>query len=105
MRSSHGFLPAAGSGWDFLNHYAQSSGSPAQVDLCLDAVSLAFLSHKASSPMAKQMAREKYVKAIKRVNKSLRDPVLVKNNSALESALLLDLFEKISKSESDTLPS
>ncbi len=100
------FLPSNGSGWDFLNQYAKSSSAaPEQLRLSLDAVGLAFLSHQASSPMAKERARQKYGEAMKKINRSLRDPVSAKKKSTLQGALLLDLFEKILQPEADTQPS
>lgn len=81
--------------WDFLYAYQDPLAAPEHLGLGIDAVSLAFLSHQVSSQTARDLGRRKYVAALRQFNKVLQDPDAVRKRSTFESALLLDLFEKI----------
>jgi hypothetical protein len=86
--------------WDFLFSYVDPNITPEHVSLGIDAVSLAFLSHQVSSPTAKEMGTRKYVEALRKINKVVQDPEKAAKTSTFESALLLDLFEKMMVSAS-----
>ncbi|KAF2034692.1 hypothetical protein EK21DRAFT_55719 [Setomelanomma holmii] len=81
--------------WEFLYAYQNPNVAPEHLSLGIDAVSLAFLSHQVSSPVARDMARRKYVEALRKINKAIADPATASKLSTFEGALLLDLFEKI----------
>jgi hypothetical protein len=87
--------------WDFLLSYSDPTTTPEHLSLGIDAVSLAFLSHQVSSPTAKHMGTQKYVEALKKINKIVQDPETAAKMSTLETALLLDLFEKMMISVSE----
>lgn len=87
--------------WNFLCRYLKSRSAPQHLSLGIDAVSLAFLSHQVSSPTAKDLGRRKYCEALRKMNKALQNPETARVASTLETALLLDLFEKIAKSTTD----
>jgi hypothetical protein len=87
--------------WDFLLSYLDPTTTPEHLSLGIDAVSLAFLSHQVSSPTAKHMGTRKYVEALRKVNKIVQDPETAAKMSTLETALLLDLFEKMMLSASE----
>jgi hypothetical protein len=84
--------------WDGLLKYTNSVGVPEHLALSLDAVSLAFMAHNTGSSEAKDLSRKKYVAALRTINIELQDAVSAKNTSTFEGALLLDLFEKMTKS-------
>lgn len=88
--------------WDFLFSNLDPSVTPEHLSLGIDAVSLAFLSHQVSSPTAKEMGTRKYVEALRKINKVVQDPETAAKMSTFESALLLDLFEKMTISASET---
>ncbi|KAH5698665.1 hypothetical protein HBI44_077550 [Parastagonospora nodorum] len=81
--------------WDFLFSYLDPTSTPEHLSLGIDAVSLAFLSHQVGSPTAKEMGTRKYIEALRKINKVVQDPEMAAKMSTLESALLLDLFEKM----------
>lgn len=87
--------------WDFLFPYLDSASTPDHLAAGIDAVSLAFLAHQVSSPTAKEMGRVKYADALRRINKAIQDPEKVGAMSTFQSALLLDLFEKITVADSE----
>jgi hypothetical protein len=87
--------------WDFLFSYLDPTLTPEHLSLGIDAVSLAFLSHQVSSPTAREMGRRKYVEALRKINKVVQDPEAAAKMSTFESALLLDLFEKMMISASE----
>lgn len=89
--------------WDFCFAYHDRHTTPEHLSLSIDAVSLAFLSHQVSSSTAKEMSRQKYVEALRKLSKALRDPSAAAATSTLEGALLLDLYEKFVKPASQTL--
>jgi hypothetical protein len=88
--------------WDFLFSYVNPTVIPAYLSLGIDAVSLAFLSHQVSSPTAKEMGTRKYVKALREISKAVQNPGTAANMSTFETVLLLDLFEKMMISASET---
>jgi hypothetical protein len=81
--------------WDFLVTYLDPTTAPEHLSLGIDAVSLAFLSHRVTSPTAKEMGTRKYVQALKKINQAVQDPATASKVSTFEGALLLDLFEKM----------
>lgn len=85
--------------WHFLYPHFDASTAPEHVSLSIDAASLAFLSHHMTSPSAQSLGRQKYVSALRKTNKVLRDPIEVQRTSTLDTTLLLDLFEKITGPE------
>jgi hypothetical protein len=87
--------------WDFLYEHLDSPKAPEHLTLGIEAVSLAFLSHQVSSQTAKDMGRRKYCEALRKINTALQDPYTAKATTSFQSALLLDLYEKIMKSASD----
>lgn len=91
--------------WDFLRPYLHDPATPEHLILGIDAVSLAFLAHQVNSPTAQELGRKKYCEALRRINKALQNPEAVKSAATFEGVLLLDLFEKITKSRSTINPS
>lgn len=87
--------------WNFLCQYLDPRSAPDHLTLGIDAVSLAFLSHQVSSPLAKDLGRRKYCEALRKIKKALQDPEKAIATSTIDSVLLLDLFEKMTKSASD----
>lgn len=61
----------------------------------VDAVSLAFLSYHYDAPFLYALAGESYLTAIRRLGSSLQTSSLEVTDATLQSALLLDLYEKI----------
>lgn len=59
------------------------------------AVSLAYFSHRFHSPEALEKARRMYVSALHQINKALQCPATAIKDVTLLSALLLDLYEKM----------
>jgi hypothetical protein len=88
--------------WDFTFSYLDPTSTPEHLSLGIDAVSLAFLSHQVGSPIAKEMGTRKYIEALRKINKVVQDPEMAAKMSTLESALLLDLFEKMMVSNTET---
>jgi hypothetical protein len=87
--------------WDFLYEHLDSPQAPEHLTLGIEAVSLAFLSHQVSSQTAKDLGRRKYCEALRKINIALQDPYSAKATTSFQSALLLDLYEKIMKSASE----
>lgn len=85
--------------WDFLIQYYHPLDAPDHLKLSIEAASLAYLSHQVSSDIALRTARERYGKALSLAKKALQSPEAASNNTALLSALILDLFEKITNDE------
>jgi hypothetical protein len=81
--------------WGFLYAYQEAQATPKHLLLAIDAVSLAFLSHRLSSQAASGLSRSKYGAALHHYIRALNDPGVAYNRSTFESALLLDLFEKL----------
>ena len=67
--------------------------------LAIEAVSLAYLWHQVYSDAALATAREKYISALRMINKLLRSSKEATKDTMLMASLLLDLFEKITNSE------
>jgi hypothetical protein len=86
--------------WDFLKPFFDLTQSPEHLRLSIDAASLAYLSHQVYSDAAITTAREKYVSALRMTNKALESPEVAARDTTLLTSLLLDLFEKITNSES-----
>ncbi|KAL5388533.1 hypothetical protein PMIN03_007853 [Paraphaeosphaeria minitans] len=84
--------------WDFLYRHFDPKTAPEHLSLSIDAASLAFLSHHVNSPSAQSLGRQKYISALRKTNKVLQDPTTLQQTIALETSLLLDLFEKITDS-------
>jgi hypothetical protein len=103
------YVPNFSHTWDFLFAYLDSTAAPEHLSLDVDAVNFAFLSHQASSPTARKQQQkktkeqkqkqkkrqQKYVEALEQINKVIQDPRMAPKMSAIESMLLLDLFEKM----------
>lgn len=87
--------------WDFLFAYQDPLVTPENLNLGIDAVSLAFLSHQVSSQVARDMGRRKYGAALNSLSKALQDPATARKPSTFQSALLFDLFEKMMKPDAD----
>jgi hypothetical protein len=87
--------------WDFLYEHLDSPKAPEHLRLGIEAVSLAFLSHQVSSQTARDLGRRKYCEALRKINAALQDPYTAKATTSFQSALLLDLYEKIMKSSSE----
>ncbi|KAK9319828.1 hypothetical protein V1517DRAFT_27087 [Lipomyces orientalis] len=85
--------------WDFLKPFYGPTRLPEHLKLSIDAVSLAYLSHQVSSDAALATARERYVSALRMMNKALQSPEVAATDATLLASLLLDLFEKITNSE------
>jgi hypothetical protein len=81
--------------WEFLAQYSDPVNTPHHLNLSIDAVSMAYLSHQVYSNSSLTMARERYLSAIKSTTKALRSLEQVSSESTLVSSLLLDLYEKI----------
>ena len=86
--------------WDFLERYYHPTDSPVHLTLAIDAVSLAYLWHKVYSDAALATARKRYISALRVINGALRSPEEAVKSTTLLASLLLDLFEKITDSES-----
>jgi hypothetical protein len=84
--------------WDILLKYTTSVGVPEHLALSLDAVSLAFLAHNTGSSQARDLSRKNYVAALRTINTELQDAESARKTSTFEGALLLDLYEKMTKS-------
>ena len=84
--------------WDILLKYHNAVDVPEHLTLSLDAVSLAFMAHNTHSTEANDLSRKKYVSALRMINTELQRADSVKKASTFEGALLLDLFEKMTKS-------
>jgi hypothetical protein len=84
--------------WDFLNRYYHPTDSPDHLTLAIEAVSLAYLWHKVNSNAALATAREKYISALRLINKTLKTSKGATKHTILMASLLLDLFEKITES-------
>lgn len=87
--------------WDVLYKYYNATGIPEHLALSLDAVSLKFLSHLTSCSEADSLSRKKYGSALRMINAELQHADSAKKASTFEGALLLDLFEKFSKSATE----
>ncbi len=85
--------------WDFLRPYYHPTDSPEHLTLAIEAVSLAYLWHQVYSDAALEIAREKYVLALRMTNKVLESSKEAIKGTSLMASLLLDLFEKITDSE------
>ncbi|KAF8854990.1 hypothetical protein BDZ45DRAFT_562006, partial [Acephala macrosclerotiorum] len=85
--------------WDFLKHYYGCSGMPINLRLSIDAVSLAYLSHQLYSEASLALARERYISALREMNKGLQCKTYATEDTAILSSLLLYLYEKITNSE------
>ncbi|CAI6341183.1 unnamed protein product [Periconia digitata] len=88
------FIRDFGRSWDFIYPYLNSQDTPEHVNLSIDAASLAFLSHHVTSLSAQSLGRSKYITALRKTNIALRTN-MARDQSVLDSTLLLDLFEKI----------
>jgi hypothetical protein len=83
-----------------MAQFYDSTLLPEHLTFSIDAVSLAYLSHQTSSDVALMTATEKYVLALRMTNRALQSPEFATKDTTLLSALLLDLFEKITNTSS-----
>jgi hypothetical protein len=81
--------------WSFLKQYYQPSNELEHLSQSIDAVSLAYFSLHFDSAIALAAARERYVSALRMTCQALQNPETVTRDTTLLSALLLDLYEKI----------
>lgn len=81
--------------WEFLQQYYHPADSPYHLTLAIEACSLAWLWHEVYSEAALSGARERYILALRVLNKALRSPKEAVKSTTLLTALVLDLFEKI----------
>jgi hypothetical protein len=81
--------------WDFLQQYYHPADAPYHLTLAIEACSLAWLWHEVYSEAALSVARERYILALRVLNKALRSPDEAVKSTTLLAALVLDLFEKI----------
>lgn len=83
--------------WSFLKPFYHPTDAPLHLSLSIDCVSLAFVSLGGCADEAALVpAREKYASALRMTNKALQNPDSAsKDVTILVSALLLDLFEKM----------
>lgn len=86
--------------WNFLKPYYHPADSPEHLTLAIEAVSLAYIWHQVYSDAALAAAREKYISAFRKINKALKSSKEATKDTTLMASLLLDLFEKITNSES-----
>ncbi|KAJ8104375.1 hypothetical protein POJ06DRAFT_18644 [Lipomyces tetrasporus] len=93
------YVTGTSKSWDFLKPFSNPTLSPEHLTLSIDAVSLAYLSYQVYSDTALATARERYVSALRMMNKALRSPEVAITDATLLASLLLDLFEKITNCE------
>ncbi|KAJ8098060.1 hypothetical protein POJ06DRAFT_260833 [Lipomyces tetrasporus] len=93
------YVTGTSKSWDFLKPFSNPTLSPEHLTLSIDAVSLAYLSHQVYSDTALATAKERYVSALRMMNKALRSPEVAITDATLLASLLLDLFEKITNRE------
>ena len=85
--------------WDFLKRYYHPMDSPDHLTLAIEAVSLAYLWHHVYSAAALATARERYVSALRLLNKTLKSSKGATKHTTLLSSLVLDLYEKMTDNE------
>lgn len=85
--------------WDFLEPYYQSTDSPEHLTKAIEAVSLAYLWHQVYSDAALATARGRYISALRMTNEILKSSKEQTKNTTLMASLLLDLFEKITDTQ------
>ena len=93
------YVPSTSKYWEFLKRYYRPTNPPDHLTLAIEAVSLAYLWHQVYSDAVLAAARERYVSALRMTNKSLRSYKEATKDTTLLTALLLDVFEKITDSE------
>ncbi|KAF2810410.1 uncharacterized protein BDZ99DRAFT_508838 [Mytilinidion resinicola] len=83
--------------WSFLRPFYHPTYAPLHLSMSIDCVSLAFVSLGGCADEAALVpAREKYASALRMTNKALQNKNSASNDvTILVSALLLDLFEKM----------
>lgn len=81
--------------WDFLKRYYHPTDSPDHLTLAIEAVSLAYLWHQVYSEAALATARERYILALRMINRTLKSSKGAMKDTTLLASILLDLFEKI----------
>lgn len=86
--------------WSFLLPFYDQMDIPEHLNLTIDAVSLAHLSHEVYSETALITAKKKYISALHMTNRALESPSVAAENATLVTSMLLDLFEKITNIES-----
>jgi hypothetical protein len=86
--------------WAFLKRYYHPTDSPDHLTLAIEAVGLAYFWHQVYSDAALATSRERYISALRMINKALKSPKEATKDTTLLTSLLLDLFEKITDSES-----
>jgi hypothetical protein len=93
------YVTSTSKSWDFLKQYYHPTDSPDHLTLAIEAVSLAYLYHQVYSQAALATARQRYISALRLINKALNSSKEAAKDTTLLASLLLDLFEKITDSE------
>ncbi|KAH8593860.1 hypothetical protein B0O99DRAFT_514837 [Bisporella sp. PMI_857] len=81
--------------YEFLAPLCRQASATGHLAASVGAVSMAFLSFRSNAPHLRQLAKEKYVAALQKVSQALRIPEISATDETLQSALLLDLYEKL----------
>jgi hypothetical protein len=92
----HDHVVGEGKNYSFLMQHYSPTAKDEYLHRSIDVVSLAYLSHQKHSPSARAEARRQYVDVLRLVRKALQSPESASKDSMLQSALLLDMYEKIS---------
>jgi hypothetical protein len=93
------YVTGGSKAWDFLVPFYHPLDTPRHLELSIEAVSLAYLSHQVHSEVALTTARERYGRALRLIKEALQSSEVVRNDTILLSSLVLDLFEKFTNTE------
>jgi Fungal specific transcription factor domain len=88
--------------YDYLSSLSPESDLKSCLSTALDASSLAYFSIQSSSAGILGKAREKYALALRHISEALQSRDLAVNDTILVSVLLLDLFEKLTRTYRST---
>jgi len=91
------YVTGSSRAFDYIPPFLEPSKVDAHVYASISAVSLAHFSNKEHSPKVLHLARQKYVSALNKTNTALASPESAARDETLLSVLLLDLFEKITR--------
>lgn len=81
----------------YMEHFWVDRPRHTHLAMCIRAASLALLSYKLNSPEIHGRARKRYTSALQLTNTALQCPQTAKHNATLQTVLLLDLYEKLTK--------
>lgn len=90
-----GFLDGLSSGREGLPQLYAASSTTQPLSACVDAVSLAFTACQHRDSLLMRRANEKYVVAVQQLNLSLYKFSAATSDDTLQSAVLLDMYEKM----------